>query len=80
MLTDQLTFDVDAVLEEDMTEDERQAVIRDFLSRFSGEVRTNGALRARPCGCEPTGLPWLDVEDHSRRCIRCGRAPRSATL
>jgi hypothetical protein len=58
-----------------MTEDEQAAVVADFLSRYSTEVTTNGALRARPCGCEPDGMDWFDSAAFESRCAKCGRLP-----
>lgn len=77
---DQLELFDSIVLEEGMTSGEIEALMRDFLARYSDTVTTSGALRARRCECDPHGLPLLDREDHSRRCLRCGRVPRSVTI
>jgi hypothetical protein len=73
-VSDQLAFDF-ATHADDMPESDRAALIADFLAPYSDSERTNGALRPRPCRCDPSSLPWLDLADHERRCIRCGRAP-----
>lgn len=65
---------------EDMSDDERAAIIRDFLGRYSDDARTNGALRARPCVCLPDGLGHFDADAFESRCVKCGRTPSVSTL
>jgi hypothetical protein len=59
----------DLVREDGMTAPEREAVVADFLARDSDTVMSNGALRPRPCRCEPHGLP-RSTRAHSRRNAR----------
>jgi hypothetical protein len=64
---EQLAFDLD-----DRLGPEAEAIVADFLARFSATERTDGALRARPCRCEsPLILP--DVLAFETRCAKCGR-------
>jgi hypothetical protein len=58
-----------------MPDEEREAVVADFLGRYSAEVTTTGAPAAKFCRCEPHGIGHFDQEASETRCVRCGRRP-----
>lgn len=55
---------------------EHDAIVADFLSRYSDAEQTNGALHAKPCACTRP-LPLTD-EHTEERCHWCGREPLNA--
>lgn len=72
-MSDQLSlFDLEG---DDLTDDEKRAIVSDFLARYSDAETTAAALRPKPCRCEPDGMPWWDGIAFERRCARCGRQP-----
>jgi hypothetical protein len=76
----QLERDLVAAIEPGMSAQEIQGLVADLLSRYSTDVRPNGALRARPCECAPDGIGHFDSETVERRCLKCGRSPSADIL
>ena len=76
----QLERDLVAAIEPGMSAKEIEGLVADLLSRYSSDVRPNGALRARPCECSPDGIGERDHEMFEVRCIRCGRSPSADAL
>jgi hypothetical protein len=73
---DDLRDAVRRLVESDMSDAEREAVLADFLARYSDQERTVAALRAKPCVCDH---PLVVVEEFGAgRCGLCGREPREA--
>jgi hypothetical protein len=61
---------------EPMSDAEREAIAADFLRQHSDVVMTTGAMQPRPCICT-TALLYVDALGAERRCLKCGRAPRT---
>jgi hypothetical protein len=78
---EQLELDLDSiVIEEDMSAGEVEAMVADFLGRYSDSPRAEAALRPRPCECAPDGIGERDPELFQVRCIKCGRSPSASNL
>jgi hypothetical protein len=69
--TDQLSFDF---LDDDMSPAEIEAIIAELVARHKSPRRPRPRV---VCQCEGGGTQFFDADDLERRCLKCGRQPRS---